>query len=268
VSAPELRSALYEGRVWHRRFKPRAHKLAYRVPMTLLDLDELAALDQQLRLLSIGRFNLMDFRQTDHLDGSTTPLKDQLDAILADGGFTPGGRVRLLCMPRVLGSVFNPLSVYFCDDPAGRLQAIVYEVNNTFGQRHSYLLAADDAGHAVSQSCEKRFFVSPFNTLDMTYHFRIVPPGPYADEQPLSLRIDVRDADGLLMIAAFTGERQALSDRTLFAAWLRHPLLMAKVVGAIHWEALKLAIKGLRLVERPAAPPHPVSGPHEGVAKR
>jgi hypothetical protein len=260
VSGPPLRSALYDGRVWHRRFKPRLHTLAYRIPMILLDLDELAVLDRRLRLLSIGRFNLMDFRESDHLDGSATPLKAQVDAILAAGGFMPGGRVRLLCMPRVLGSVFNPLSVYFCKAPDGRLQAILYEVNNTFGQRHSYLLAADDSDPAVRQTCEKRFYVSPFNGLDMSYGFRVVPPGGFADPQPMSVRIDVSDAEGLLMSAAFTGARQVLSDRTLMAAWLRHPLLMAKVVGAIHWEALKLWLKGVRLTDRPPAPLHPVSG--------
>ena len=259
MNAPQVRSALYEGRVWHRRFKPRRHTLAYRIPMLLLDLDELPALDRRLRLFSYGRFNLMDFRDADHLDGSATPLKTQIDPILTEGGFAPGGRVRLLCMPRVLGSVFNPLSVYFCDGPDGRLQAILYEVNNTFGQRHSYLLAADDSEPAVNQSCEKRFYVSPFNGLGMTYEFRVVPPGDLADQQPLSVRIDVHDPGGLLMTAAFTGRRQALSDQTLLRAWLRHPLLMAKVVGAIHWEALKLWLKGVKLTPRPPAPDHAVS---------
>jgi len=227
--------------------------------MLLLDLDELAALDRRLKLFSLNCFNLMDFREADHLDGSMTPLKAQVDRILVDGGFGAGGRVRLLCMPRVLGSVFNPLSVYFCEGPNGGLQAILYEVNNTFGQRHSYLLKADDQGPDVRQATEKRFYVSPFNPLAMTYDFRVVPPGELTDEHPLSVRIDVKDKEGLLMTAAFTGERQALNDRTLVAAWLRHPLLMAKVVGAIHWEALKLWIKGMRLTPRPPAPEHPVT---------
>ena len=259
------RSALYEGRVWHRRFKPRDHKLAYRIPMVLLDLDELPVLDQRLRLFSHNRFNLTDFREADHLDGSATPLKAQVDRILMDGGFEAGGRVRLLCMSRVLGSVFNPLSVYFCDAPPsseapeGRLQAILYEVNNTFGQRHSYLLRARDEPGAVTHGCEKQFYVSPFNHLNMTYDFRVVPPGEWADDQPLSVRIDVKDAQGLLMTAAFVGERQPLTDKTLLAAWLRHPLLMAKVLGSIHWEALKLWVKGMKLMPRPPAPERPVT---------
>ena len=227
--------------------------------MTLLDLDEIPALDSALKLFSLGSFNLMDFRETDHLDGSATPLKAQVDGILTDGGFEGGGRVRLLCMPRVLGSVFNPLSVYFCETAAGRLQAILYEVNNTFGQRHSYLLKAQDAGADVRHGVEKRFYVSPFNDLAMRYDFRVVPPGDLGDERPLSVRIDVSDAAGLMMTAAFVGERLPLTDRTLAAAWLRHPLLMAKVVGAIHWEALKLWMKGMKLTPRPPAPDRPVT---------
>ncbi len=253
------RSALYEGRVWHRRFKPREHKLAYRIPMTLLDLDELPALDRRLRFFSVNRFALMDVREADHLDGSATPLKRQVDQILSEAGFEAGGRVRLLCMPRVLGSVFNPLSVYFCDAPDGRLQAILYEVNNTFGQRHSYLLKADETHADVRHGCEKRFYVSPFNDLRMTYDFRVIPPGDVADTQPLSVRIDVRDAEGLLMTAAFVGERKPLTDRAIAGAWLRHPLLMAKVLGAIHWEALKLWLKGMKLIPRPPAPERPVT---------
>ncbi len=253
------RSALYEGRVWHRRFKPREHKLAYRIPMVLLDLDELPDLDRRLRLFSHNRFNLMDFREADHLDGTATPLRAQVDRILTAGGFAAGGRVRLLCMPRVLGSVFNPLSVYFCEAPGGGLQAILYEVNNTFGQRHSYLLKAEEGALDVRHGCEKRFYVSPFNDLRMTYDFRVIPPGDFSDEQPLSVRIDVKDAEGLLMTAAFAGQREALTDGTLFAAWLRHPLLMGKVLGSIHWEALKLWLKGMKLTPRPPAPEQPVT---------
>ena len=253
------RSALYESRVWHRRFKPRDHRLAYRIPMLLLDLDELPALDRRLSLFSHNRFNLMDFRERDHLDGSQTPLKAQVEQALSDAGYRTGGRVRLLCMPRMLGSVFNPLSVYFCDGPDGGLQAILYEVNNTFGQRHSYLLRAKDEPGAVAHGCEKQFYVSPFNDLRMTYDFRVVPPGDLADDQPLSVRIDVRDAEGLLMTAAFVGERAPLTDKTLLAAWLRHPLLMVKVLGAIHWEALKLWLKGVKLTARPPAPARPVT---------
>jgi DUF1365 family protein len=259
VNRAPSRSALYEGRVWHRRFKPRDHKLAYRIPMMLFDLDELSALERRLQLFSINRFNLMDFREADHLDGSPTPLKAQVERILTDGGYAIGGRVRLLCMPRVLGSVFNPLSVYFCEAPDGRLQAILYEVNNTFGQRHSYLLKADEAQADVRHGCEKRFYVSPFNDLRMTYDFRVIPPGDVSDAQPLSVRIDVRDPEGLLMTAAFVGERKPLTDRSIAAAWLRHPLLMAKVLGAIHWEALKLWLKGMKLIPRPPAPERPVT---------
>ncbi len=252
------RSALYEGRVWHRRFKPRTHKLAYRIFMLLVDLDEAAARRPLARLLSFGRFNLLDVRGRDHLAGSAEPLKMQVEAMLQQAGFETGGRVRLLCMPRVLGGAFNPLSVYFCETAAGRLQAILYEVNNTFGQRHSYLLAVEGEGD-VRQGVRKGFYVSPFNGLDMRYDFRVVAPGERSDESPLSIVIDVSDAEGLLMTAGFVGARQALSDGSILRAFVRHPLLMAKVVGGIHWEALKLWLKGMKLVPRPPAPTTPVT---------
>jgi DUF1365 family protein len=155
-------------------------------------------------------------------------------------------------MPRILGAAFNPLSVYFCDAPNGRLQAILYEVNNTFGQRHSYLLPTD--GGPVDQVCDKVFYVSPFNTLEMRYRFQITPP---CDEQSgalLQVAIAVETSEGLLMTASFSGRREILDDPALLRAWLRHPLLAVKVVAAIHWEALKLWLKGVRLTQRPPPP--------------
>jgi uncharacterized protein len=249
------RSALYAGRVMHQRLQPLRHRLRYRVFSLLVDLDELPALHRALRWLSVDRFNLFSLRQADHGDGSAVPLKAQVEQRLAAAGLATGGSVRLLAMPRILGYAFNPLSVYFCHRPDGPLQAIVYEVNNTFGQRHSYLIPVDPAQAAgadavVEQRCDKQLYVSPFLGMDLHYRFRVRPP---ADR--LGLTVNVHRDDGAMVLAAqFDAARRPLTDGALLAALATHPLLTLKVVAAIHWEALRLWLKGARLQPRPAPP--------------
>jgi len=237
-------SGLYAGVVTHARLRPRAHRLRYRIFMLLLDLDELDALDDALRLFAHGRFNLTSFHEADHLPGAGRRLKGRVEAHLAEAGIASGGPIRLLAMPRILGGVFNPLSVYFCHRTDGALSAILYEVRNTFGERHSYLIEAGGP-----QGCDKGFYVSPFMGMDLSYAFRIVPPG-----ERMSVAVDVHDAQGLVMATAFAGTRTELSDAALLRAWLGHPLMTLGVMAAIHWEALKIWRKGERLRPRPKAP--------------
>jgi len=156
--------------------------------------------------------------------------------------------------------VFNPLRVYFCHRPDGALSAILYEVNNTFGDRHSYLIpvATDAPSGVVRQTADKVFYVSPFMDMELTYAFKVRPPGP-GETDHLAVSIEVSDASGLLLSASFAGERQPLDDRRLLAAWLGHPWMTLGVMGAIHWEALKIWLKGERLRPRPRAPQNPVT---------
>lgn len=250
-----MNSALYVGSVMHRRLKPRVHRLRYRMFWMLLDLDELASLGERLRLFSYERFNLFSFRNADHGDGSAAPLRKQVEAHLHEAGIDlAGGAIRLLCMPRILGYVFNPISVYYCHDGAGDLAALLYEVHNTFGQRHTYLIAVDRTqGTAVAQHCAKALYVSPFIGMDMDYDFRL-----HAPTDRIALSIRGSDASGPVIVAALTGERRELTDRALARVFVTHPLLTLKVIGAIHWDALKLWLKGVRLTPRPPAP-QPVS---------
>lgn len=251
-----LRSCLYVGRVTHRRLAPRAHRLAYRVFFLLLDLDELDALDHGL--FGRNRPALLGFRDRDHIDGSATPLRVQVERLAAGAGIDlSGGAVRLLCMPRLLGYAFNPLSVYFCHGRDGRLACMLYEVNNTFGERHSYLIPVGPAVSAdgvVRQSCAKAFYVSPFLDMDLTYDFAVAPPG-----ETVSVSVNARDAAGPVIATMFAGVRRAFDDRTLLAAVLAHPLMTLKVIGAIHWEALRIWLKGMKLRPRPAAPAEAVT---------
>ena len=251
-----FQSAIYTGSVAHTRLRPVHHRLRYRMLMLLLDLDELPRLSGALRVFSTERFNLFGFRGRDHLAGSATPLRSQIEQQLRRAGIAvDGGAIRLLCMPRVLGGVFNPLSVFFCHAADGALRALLYEVNNTFGQRHSYLIPVADPGAPIQrQSCAKQFYVSPFMDMAMQYHFRLSPPGAR-----VAIAIEAHDAAGPMFSACFAGRRQDLNDANLLRALLRHPLLALQVLGGIHWEALKIWRKGVRPRPRPAPPAEPVS---------
>jgi len=257
------RSALYAGEVTHVRLAPRRHRLRYRMFQLLLDLDEGPALAARLKLFGWNRPGLFSFHERDHGDGRREGLKGHVLETLASAGIDlRGGRIEVLCMPRVLGHVFNPLSLFYCRRGDGSLAAMLYEVNNTFGQRHSYLIPAEGEGD-IRQACAKAFYVSPFMDMAMTYAFRLSAPG-----SRLTTAIQGRDPEGRLLIAAaFAGDRRGLDDRALARAFLAYPLLTVKVVAAIHWEAAKLALKGLRLRPRPPAPDRTVSvtGPAEAV---
>ena len=251
-------SALYRGEVMHRRLRPRAHRLAYRVFWLLLDLSEIDRLDRRLKLFSRGRFNLLSFHDRDHGDGTPTPLRAQVEALLARAGLDiAGGPIRLLTMPRVLGYVFNPISLFYCHHRDARLAAVIYEVTSTFGVRHAYLIpvpAADQAAGEISQCAARALHVSPFMGMEMDYGFRGHAPG-----ERLDLTIDGLDADGLLITAAMSGDRRPLDDRGVRSAVLALPLMTLKVTAAIHWEALKLWIKGVRLTCQPSPASDPVT---------
>jgi DUF1365 family protein len=246
-----LASGLYTGRVSHAREKPRTHKLAYKIFMLLIDLDELPEL--KLKTLGVGRFNLFGFDPARFGDGSGRPLKLQIEATLADAGLAHGGPVRMLAMPQILGRAFNPLTVYFCHAPGGALSAILYEVNNTFGERHSYLIPAPNAA-LIKQGCAKGFYVSPFMDMDLTYAFRILRP-----EERVLVAVDTHDAEGLVLAASFSGERRPLTDRELLKAWFGHPWMTLGVVAAIHLEALQIWLKGEKVRVRPPKPQRPVT---------
>jgi DUF1365 family protein len=251
-----MKSALYRGIVMHQRVRPLRHRLRYSLFWMLFDLDELSEMHRSLRLFSHNDANLTGFRDRDHLDGSDRPLREQVESALTQAGIVPdGGPIRVLCMPRVLGSVFNPVSVWFCHRRDDSLIAMLYEVNNTFGERHTYLIpVSDPTAPVVRQSCDKAFYVSPFMPMAMTYNFEVATPGETA-----TVIVNASDADGPTIATSFTGQRRALSDTALLGVVLRHGILALKVVAAIHWEATKLLLKGLRIQPRPAPPAHPIT---------
>lgn len=251
-------SALYRGQVMHRRLRPKAHRLMYRVFWLLLDLAEVDRLDRRLRLFSLNRFNLLSFHECDHGDGSGAALRPQIEAWLNRAAIdVAGGPIRLLTMPRILGYVFNPISIYYCHQADGRLAAVVYEVTSTFGVRHVYVIpvpAVDQAAGLIRQGAAKALYVSPFMGMEMDYAFRGHAPGPRLD-----MTIDGLDTQGLLITAALSAERRPLEDRELLSATAAMPLMTLKVMASIHWEALKLWSKGIGLTRQPPPAPEPVT---------
>nr|WP_306266649.1 DUF1365 domain-containing protein [Pararhizobium sp. IMCC3301] len=245
------RNALYDGKVMHARLKPMGHRFQYRVYALLLDLDQLPrAADSAI--FSHNRFNLLSFFDKDHGARDGTSLRDYVDAMLQAAGEKPPYRIELLCYPRVFGWVFNPLSVYYCYDASDHLSALIYEVRNTFGEHHTYVapvrMGESQDGH-IRQERNKRFYVSPFIDMDMTYRFRLNRP-----DTALTLRILECDAEGPLLAATFSGKRRALTTANLLRAFVQVPFQTLKIVGGIHWEAFKLWVKGARFHRRPRRP--------------
>jgi DUF1365 family protein len=245
MNGPQPPAALYHGIVTHRRLRPVSHALRYRIFMLLVDLEAPAA--ALPRLFGFDRGGVLSFHQRDHGDGTRHGLRAWAARLLAGVGLPPPAALRVLCMPRVFGHVFNPLSIFFCHADDGALQALIYEVNNTFGQRHAYVLPVAGGGDAVAQECAKTFHVSPFMDIDLRYRFRVRVPA-----ETVSVVIHADDAAGLLLTAGFAGRAEVLTNAAILRAVARMPWLGVKVLGGIHWEAAKLWSKGLKLRPAPA----------------
>ena len=242
----------------HRRLRPRHHRFQYRVFAMLIDLDELPALDRGLLLFSWNRRGLFSFQDRDHGDGRA--LTVWLDGLLAGAGIEAGGARRVLCYPRIFGYVFNPISTWFCHDAAGALKAIIYEVHNTYDERHAYVLPVAGESKIVRHGCAKNFYVSPFLSGDCRYQFRIRPPG-----SQVAVAIHEAEAGAPILNASFAGTRRPLTDRALARMLLRYPIMTLKVVAAIHFEAVRLMLKGIK--RHPHAPKPAPKNPHPAPAE-
>ncbi|GAB4191247.1 MAG: DUF1365 domain-containing protein [Thalassobaculales bacterium] len=245
-------NALYVGTVMHARLRPFRHAFAYRVYSVLWDIDTVP----DCRLLSVNRFNLFSLHARDHGPRDGRPLRPWVEARLAEAGLQRyAASIHLLCFPRLLGYAFNPLSLFFCRDAEGRLGAVLYEVKNTFGEQHGYLVAVDpQAAGTLSHGVAKAFYVSPFLPMDCRYRMRLRPPG-----EDFALAIRQTGAEGPVLVARHAARRRPLGDAGLLRVFFSHPLLTLKVIAAIHAEALRLWLKGARLQPRVPAPARDVS---------
>ncbi len=221
--------------------------------MLSLDLDDLDRLGRTLKLFAYNRVSLFGFFDRDHGCSRDQALRPQIENQLSSACLEPdGGAIILLTMPRVLNYVFNPLSLYFCYRLHGELAAIVYEVSNTFGERHFYTMPAHINDRRVQQGCEKAFFVSPFLDHDLHYTFDVLTPGDI-----FSVPITVRRGEDIVLTASFAGRRRELTDANIIRVWVGNPLMTLMVIAGIHWEALKMLTKGIPYRGRGAGPrPH------------
>ncbi len=253
---------LYIGAVMHRRLKSPPHRFAYGGFWLAIDLDAFP----KLRLLSLDRRNLFSLHARDHADGSPGSLRDKIAAKAE--GVDVSGRMVLFTVPRLLGFAFNPLSLYACHDAAGRPSALAWEVSNTFGARHTYVIPVEDATDGVvRQSAPKLMHVSPFLDMGLSYQFRVE-----AAAETLKIGIVDRGPDGPLLAAAVTASRRELTDAALLKLALAAPWATLKIVAAIHWEALRLWLKGAKFRGAPQGSEQPVaahgSSFHRTEAKR
>jgi DUF1365 family protein len=236
-------SGLYVGRLRHRRKGPVAHAFTYPVFMALLDVDRIPDLMRASRLTSVNRWNWASFDDRDHLADRAGSLRTRLEADAAASGLSLSGQILLLTNLRYLGYCFNPVSFFYCFDAAGSLAHVLAEVNNTFGGSYRYWLSP--GGRSSRATAKKALYVSPFMENDLEYRFVLPPPG-----DRLVAHIDVRRLGATLFDATLSLERRVWSAREIRRALVRQPWMTASVTVAIHWQALRLWLKGLNVVAR------------------
>lgn len=246
---------LYATRVMHRRLVAPLHRFVYRVFYVLVDVDRLDQLDRRLKLFSHNRFNLLSLHDRDYGEGAS--LRQFAQSRLRQAGIElDGGRIRLLTLPRLLGFAFNPFSLWYCEHRDGTLRAVLADVRNTFGERHCYLLASggQPLPYEHRHEKEKCLHVSPFFDQVGRYRFELSEPGE-------TLRVTIHETrEGVpILDAAMAGDRRVLSDVQIAAQVLRMPWMTLKVVAGIHWEALKIWLRGAKFHGKPAPPAREMS---------
>ena len=268
---PPVRSAIYGGALMHARRDEHARR-AFRYPVYVasIDLDELPALDRALRLFSHRRWNLFSLDDRDYATGDGG-LRAGHARLLAEHGLPAPAAARLITNLKVLGYVFNPVSFFLGYDPGGALTSVVAEVNNTYGGRHRYVLGPahriSGPGPGVGFRHRRELFVSPFLHGPRIYEFWFDAP---LDGGALAIRMNVDTPEGdRVLVARLAGERRPLGDRALAAAALRYPLMTAQVIGLIHYEALKLHLRGVPY-RRPGPDHRPIepSPPHRSASMK
>ena len=240
-----MTSSIYNGTVIHKRFKPKTHFFRYRVFSLLIDLSDLNNLNKEITFFSYNRFNLISFFDKDHGERDGSSLFEWVKKHLDENDISSKGiRIKLLCYPRILGYVFNPLSVFFVYDDNENLVSILYEVKNTFGEQHTYIFKVEN-DNLLQHNCSKKFHVSPFIEMKCNYFFRILKPG-----NKISVVIDQYDSEGKILFASQEGVRTDLNSKYLLKSYIKHPIMTFKIILAIHYEAFKLWTKGIKFIKK------------------
>ena len=239
-------SCIYSGHVVHKRFKPKKHFFKYKVFSFLIDLSEIYQLEKELILFSYNKFNILSFYDSDHGSRDGSSLKEWVKENMKKNNInTEGISIKLLCYPRIWGYVFNPLSVFFVYDKNSNLISILYEVKNTFDEQHTYIFKLQKADQLIEHTCKKKFHVSPFIEMECTYFFKITKPG-----EKILVYIDQYDCEDKLLVALQEGVKVDLNNKNLVKSYFFHPLMSFKIIFAIHFEAFKLWIKGVKLIKK------------------
>ncbi|MBK9143355.1 MAG: DUF1365 domain-containing protein [Candidatus Melainabacteria bacterium] len=235
-----MHSAVYDCHVSHERVEPRRHRFAYRHRMFLFDLDELDGLASGSRIFGHNSRRILDFRDCDHLDESSRPLKERVLELLASNGVRSSpSRILLLANPRTLGYVFNPLSIYFCLNTDAEVEALVVEICNTFYERKAYVFSPV-AREEAEFSAVKNFYISPFCRLDDELVFKVSLPA-----DGLRLVVETRRQGALVLRAVLTGKRSPFEDRVILGDLFVSAMLNFAVIARIHLQALRLYLKGI-----------------------
>ena len=241
-----MTSSIYNGTVIHKRFKPKTHFFKYSVFSLLIDLSELDVLDKKIKFFSFNKFNLISFFEKDHGNRDGTSLIEWVKKNLDKNDIRSNEiKIKLLCYPRILGYVFNPLSVFFIYDQNEKLISILYEVKNTFGEQHTYIFKIDGNAKFFQHKCSKKFHVSPFIEMDCIYSFKLLKPG-----EKISVIIDQYQMEEKILYASQDGNRVDFNSQELLKSYLRHPLMTFKIISAIHFEAFKLWTKGIKFIKK------------------
>jgi hypothetical protein len=239
-------SYIYTGNVVHKRFKPKIHYFKYKVFSLLIDLSEIKLLDQNLKIFSYNKFNIVSFYDKDHGARNGSSIKDWVISNLKKNKIdTENIQIKLLCYPRIFGYVFNPLSVFYIYDRSSNLISILYEVKNTFGEQHTYVFKTEINHNLIQHTCKKKFHVSPFIEMDCTYFFRLLKPG-----NKISVIINQNDNNGKILYASQDGVRSEINNINFIKSYLKHPLMTFKIIFAIHYEAFKLWSKGIKFIKK------------------
>tara|TARA_B100000161_G_scaffold11886_1_gene7351 strand:+ start:63 stop:821 length:759 start_codon:yes stop_codon:yes gene_type:complete len=233
-----MNSCIYNGEVTHTRFKPVRHFLKYKTFSLLIDLDEINLLDKSIGIFSHNKFNIFSFYDKDHGDRDGGNLKNWVISNLKKFQIKENiTNIKVLCYPRILGYVFNPLSIFYCYEK-DKLAAIFYEVKNTFNEQHTYIFKIKN-NEEIIQKCRKKFYVSPFMDMETFYNFKLLNP-----KDKLSVFIKQTDADGTILTATQTGDKKEFSFKQLAINFIKYPLMTIKIISSIHYEALLLWKKG------------------------
>lgn len=239
-------NSILHSAVFHKRLNPSVNKFSYDVYHLCLNIDEIDNIN--CKFLSIDKFNLFSIYQKNHGARDSSNIKDWIYQILKENNIKNITKIYLLTHPKILQLGFNPVSFWFCLDKDDNIVTVLAEVNNTFGEHHNYLVKNDDDSPIISDQwleAKKEFHVSPFYNVKGNYKFRFL-----FNKKKIAVWIDYYDGTKTLL-TSLIGNRVDLNDKNLLKAFISYPFMIIKVISLIHWQALKLFVKGNKYIPKP-----------------